>query len=46
LPDEDANIEKEGFLGENKTANKISNAKIGNDSFADSDSCDCAGKGK
>lgn len=37
-PDENASVEKEVFLGDNETANKISNARIGNDYFTDSDS--------
>lgn len=37
-PDENAKGEKEVFLGDNETVNKISNAGIGNDYFTYSDS--------
>lgn len=37
-PDKNANGEKEVFLGDNETVNKISNAGIGNDYFTYSDS--------
>lgn len=37
-PEENANGEKEVVLGDNETANKISNAEIGNDYFTYSDS--------